>query len=128
MGGHSYNEHNPNGPAAFNPLADVPVDGLAIFTNAKGETWAYKKVLVQDFDGVYKDELEIPKATQKTDTRLYPEEWIEGCLMMVTCLSDGEYDATGHALALRVARFMRVPLPEQPLTAYELRLLEGRIS
>lgn len=123
IAGHSWSD----GSAAFNPLAHLPVGTEAVLSNANGENARYRSVAVKDTDGVWKNEVEILKDTQETDTRLYPETLLPGCLKLVTCLSEGERDANGHAISLRVATFQLVRGGTTVLSPQQLAL-ETRLA
>lgn len=86
-------------PAAFNELINMPVGAEATLTAADGSSVTYAK---------FTDEVTIPKATQQTDERLYPKEYIPGCLKLVTCQWEGARDGNNTTLNLRVATLMVV--------------------
>lgn len=93
LGGHSYKYE----PAAFNSLIDMPVGAAAVLTSADGSTATYIKEA---------EEITVPKATQQTDERLYPKEYIPGCLKLITCQWEGDRDGNGNTLNLRVTTLM----------------------
>ncbi len=77
----------------------MPVGAEATLTAADGSSVTYAK---------FTDEVTIPKATQQTDERLYPKEYIPGCLKLVTCQWEGPRDGNNTTLNLRVATLMVV--------------------
>lgn len=100
--GHAYKD----GSAPFNklvvttpdgPASAIPDNGEVIMTTANGERVVYTK---QSF-------FTVGKAEQGSDPRMNNVEWIPGCLKVVTCLSDGERDASGHAVSIAVTVFQQ---------------------
>lgn len=90
IAGHSYKD----GSAVFNALADMSVGAEATITTGNGETLTYVK---------RQAEVSVLKQDQATDPALNDWSPQPGCLKLITCLSEGERDDQGHAVALRVA-------------------------
>ena len=123
IAGHSYSDNS----AVFNNLAELPVGSQVILSNSNGETAWYQSVAMQDTDGIWKGELNILKENQQTDPRLYPDKLVPGCMKLVTCLSEGERDTSGHAIALRVITLQLVAVNHRKVTKQQFAL-EARLA
>lgn len=89
IAGHSYSD----GSATFNRLASLPIGGKAVITTGNGEVLSY----VKQAD----DEL-VRKSEQGTHPAINDWSPQPGCLKLITCMSEGEYDMFGHSISLRV--------------------------
>lgn len=91
--------------APFNPMRYMPVGAKAVLTN-DGERLTYVKT---------EGEFEVRKDQQETDPIL--NDWskpMPGCLLLITCLSEGERDGNGHTLSLRVTRLWLESVEQVP--------------